>query len=252
MSIPILDTGEIKKMRAAGTAAASVLQFIEPQVQAGISTDKLNQLCHQFITQNGWLSAPLNYKGFPKSICTSINSVVCHGIPSAQDILQDGDIINIDITVIRDGYHGDTSRTFLVGVVDPKVKLLVERTEKAMLRGIDIVKPGVSFSKIGQTIEKYAQKFNYGIVRDYTGHGIGRMFHAEPTILHYDDGKPTVKMRAGMCFTIEPMINLSSSWQTVLDKKDGWTVRTADGTVSAQFEHTVLVTEKGAEILTLS
>jgi methionyl aminopeptidase len=251
MPIPILSNKEIKKMRSAGHMAAKVLKFIQKYVQPGVSTLSLDTLCHNFIKDNKCIPAPLNYRGFPKSICTSINNIVCHGIPSEKDILQEGDIINIDITVIKDGYHGDTSRTFFVGNVNQKAKLLVKRTEEAMNRGISVVKPGAVINDIGKAIEKYISKFPYGIVRDFTGHGIGKKFHDDPTVLHYDTGTPGPKMREGMAFTIEPMINASTQWKVQVDPHDKWTVRTIDHSLSAQFEHTLLVTSSGHEILTL-
>lgn len=238
-------------MRSAGRMGARVLDFITPHVKEGVSTEELDRLCHNFIIENGCIPAPLNYHGFPKSICTSINDVICHGIPSKTDILKHGDIVNIDITVIKEGYHGDTSRMFLVGEASEAARLLVERTKKAMHRGISAVKPGARFGEIGEEIEKYISKFEYGIVRDFTGHGIGTKFHTEPSILHYANNDKR-KMEPGMAFTIEPMINGSTQDGSIVDKEDGWTARTADGALSAQFEHTVLVTPNGHEILTLS
>ena len=252
MNIVIKNQEDIKKMRVAGKIAAQVLDFIEPHVKPGVSTEELNTLCHDYIIERGCIPAPLNYKGFPKSICTSINNVVCHGIPSGRDVLMEGDIINIDITVIKDGYHGDTSRTFFVGEVDEEVKKLVERTEKAMMRGIEAIKPGKSFNEIGKAIEKYISKFNYGIVQEFTGHGIGKQFHEDPYVCHYDMGTPGPRMQAGMIFTVEPMINMTPSYKVEVDEEDGWTVYTADNALSAQFEHTVLVTPSGFEILTVS
>lgn len=230
--------------------AARVLEYIEPFIKPGVSTGELDRLCHRFIVENGCVPAPLNYRGFPKSICTSVNDVVCHGIPHDSELLREGDIINIDITVIKDGYHGDTSRTYGIGELSESAALLISRTEKAMLRGIEAVKPGAYFNDIGKAIEKYAEKFQYGIVREYTGHGIGKKFHDEPQILHYDTGHKGPKILPGMAFTIEPMINASAEWRTHTDPNDGWTVRTIDGALSAQFEHTVLVTVSGVEILT--
>jgi len=250
MSIPILTPEERKKMRIAGRAAASVLDFITPYVREGVSTEEINTLCHTYIVENGWIPAPLNYHGFPKSICTSINNVVCHGIPSKNDILQNGDIINIDVTVIVDGYHGDTSRMFGVGNISEADTLLIDRTKKAMIRGIQTIRDGSNLNDIGRAIEKYISKFQYGIVRDFTGHGIGKTFHAEPSVVHYDPGHPGVKLREGMALTVEPMINGSKHWETIVDPYDKWTVRTIDGAKSAQWEHTVLVTKKGYEILT--
>jgi methionyl aminopeptidase len=251
MRIPILTKDEIKKMRTAGKIAGKVLTYIGEFVQPGVSTEKLNQLCHDFIIEHGCIPAPLNYKGFPKSVCTSVNNVICHGIPSEKDVLQEGDIINIDVTVIKNGYHGDTSKMFGVGAISEENKLLINRTEKAMLRGIEAVKPGRYVNDIGIAIEKYISKFDYGIVTEYTGHGIGKKFHDEPTILHFDTGYKGARLQPGMAFTVEPMINDSPLGDTRLDPHDGWTVRTVDGSNSAQWEHTVLVTETGVEILTL-
>ncbi len=248
--IPILTAEEIKKMRIAGKLAARLLDYIAPFVVEGVSTAKLDQLCHEFIIEHGAIPAPLNYRGFPKSICTSINDVICHGIPSETEILKNGDVINVDVTVIKDGYHGDTSRMFLIGEVADDTKLLVERTKKAMEKGIAVVKPGARFNDIGKAIEKYISKFDYGIVQDFTGHGVGKRFHEEPAIFHYDTGRAGARMEVGMCFTIEPMINASSNWREVTDSADGWTARTVDGAISAQFEHTILVTPNGFEILT--
>ncbi len=237
-------------MRIAGKLAARVLEFIEPHVQAGVSTAELDRLCHQFILEHDAIPAPLHYRGFPKSICTSVNNIICHGIPSEGEILQNGDVVNIDITVIKDGFHGDTSRMFVIGEVSEATKLLVERTKKAMEKGIAVVKPGARFNEIGKAIEKYAHKFDYGVVQDFTGHGIGKNFHEEPHVFHYDTGRPGPRMEAGMAFTIEPMINASPDWRSVIDKGDGWTARTMDGAISAQFEHTVIVTQNGYEIMT--
>lgn len=243
---------EIKKMRSAGRCAAKVLHFAESLIRPGISTLEINDECENFTQSLGCTSAPLHYHGFPKSICTSVNNVICHGIPSANEILHEGDIVNVDITVIKDGFHGDTSRTFCVGSVSESRRLLVERTKKAMMRGISVVRDGIFCSAIGKEIEQYISKFGYGIVRDYTGHGIGREFHEDPHILHYATREKGIRLRAGMIFTIEPMINASHRWEAILDKNDDWTVRTIDGSDSAQFEHTILVTEKGYEILTIN
>ena len=247
--IKIKNAKEIEKMRKAGKLAAELLNYIEPFVKEGISTLYLNNLCEEYTKKHGAISAPLNYNGFPKSICTSINNVVCHGIPSEKDILKDGDIVNIDVTVILNGYHGDTSRTFIIGSVDEKIKSLVRRTEQAMYRGIDAVKSGEYLYKVGKTIEKYISKFGYSIVRDYGGHGIGKVFHEDPHVFHYYSRENRIRLKSGMIFTIEPMINLGS-YKVNTSSVDGWTVTTADGSLSAQFEHTILVTDKGAEILT--
>ncbi len=251
MNIIIKTEEEIRKMRISGRIAADTLFFIEPYVKEGVNTEEINKLCHDYIISRGAIPAPLNYRGFPKSICTSINNVVCHGIPSEYDVLRNGDIINIDVTVIKDGYHGDTSKMFLVGNVSEEARLLVERTEKATMRAIEIIKPDIFLNEIGKTIEKYVEKFNYGIVRDFTGHGIGISFHEDPHVCHFDIGNNGPRLKLGMIFTVEPMINSSSNWKTEVDKKDGWTVYTKDNALSAQFEHTVLVTRSGYEILTL-
>lgn len=243
---------EIDKMRAAGKLAAETLDFITPYVKPGVSTLELNDRCHEFITKNGAIPAPLNYRGFPKSICTSINAVVCHGIPSASEILKDGDILNIDVTVIVDSYHGDTSRMFLVGNVEPKLKKLVDDTWLAMMEGIKTIKSGSHLSDIGRAIQTFAEARGYSVVRDYCGHGIGKIFHEEPMVLHYDPKDPRydMRLRKGMTFTVEPMINLGVDTSHVLD--DDWTVVTDDGKPSAQFEHTLVVTDDGCELLTAS
>lgn len=241
---------EIEKMREAGKLAAQVLDFIEPYVQEGVSTLYLNDLCADFTQKHGAISAPLNYHGFPKSICTSINNVVCHGIPAENDILTDGDIVNVDVTVILDGYHGDTSRTFMIGTVDEKIEKLVIRAENAMHRGIAAVKPGKYLYEVGKAIEKYISKFGYSIVRTYGGHGIGKNFHEDPHVLHYFSPENKIRLQEGMTFTVEPMINMGKNYEVETSSVDGWTVTTADGSISAQFEHTILVTAEGAEILT--
>ena len=241
---------EIEKMREAGKLAAQVLDFIEPHVQEGVSTLYLNDLCADFTQKHGAISAPLNYHGFPKSICTSINNVVCHGIPAENDILTDGDIVNVDVTVILDGYHGDTSRTFMIGTVDEKIEKLVIRAENAMYRGIAAVKPGKYLYEVGKAIEKYISKFGYSIVRTYGGHGIGKNFHEDPHVLHYFSPENKIRLQEGITFTVEPMINMGKNYEVETSSVDGWTVTTADGSVSAQFEHTILVTAEGAEVLT--
>jgi methionyl aminopeptidase len=240
---------EIIKMRKAGKLTCQVLDHIEPFVKAGASTQELNDICAKFTLDNGGISAPLNYHGFPKSICTSINNVVCHGIPSETDVLKDGDIVNVDVTVIIEGYHGDASRTYIIGKVDEEVELLVNRTRTALMKGIAAVKPGDPLNGIGKAIENYITKFGYSIVRDYCGHGIGKGFHEEPVVCHYFTKQENVKMKPGMCFTIEPMINMGRA-DVITSTKDGWTVTTKDKQLSAQFEHTILVTETGYEILT--
>lgn len=250
MSIKIHSEADFAKMRAAGLLAAETLDFITEYVTPGVTTLKLNDLCHEFITSHGAIPAPLNYKGFPKSICTSVNHVVCHGIPSEKK-LKNGDIINIDVTVIVDGWHGDTSRMFYVGDVSVKPKRLIQVTYEAMMIGIEMVKPGVKLGDIGHAMQKHVEKHNYSVVRDYTGHGIGQIFHDEPSILHYGKPDTGLTLKEGMFFTIEPMVN-AGSYETILSKIDDWTVTTRDKSLSAQFEHTVGVTSNGVEIFTRS
>jgi len=250
MAITIKSQDEIEKMRIAGKLAADVLEMIEPHVKAGVTTDQLNTLCAEYTdkVQNA-ISAPLNYHHFPKSICTSVNHVVCHGIPD-DTVLADGDIINLDITVIKDGYHGDTSKMFIIGEGSAEDNRLCRITQESLYLALKKVKPGATFGEIGATIQKFVKKSGrYSIVKDYCGHGIGTGFHEEPQIMHYKNNDNT-KMEVGMCFTIEPMINLGRSG-TRLDKTDNWTVYTADGKKSAQWEHTIVVTKTGCEILTL-
>ncbi|MEM7181907.1 MAG: type I methionyl aminopeptidase [Spirochaetota bacterium] len=250
--IHIKNKAEIERMRAAGKFAAQLLKYIEQFVKPGISTLELNDLCHEYTVKRGAKSAPLNYKGsFPKSICTSINNVVCHGIPKKNDVLKDGDIINIDVTPIVNGYHGDTSRTFMIGNVTPEIEQLVKDTEKAMWVGIQQVKPGNRISDIANAIDDFltATGKNYGIVRDLMGHGVGKNFHEDPQVPHFRQKAKLAKIVTGMTFTIEPMVNLGS-YEVTFDKKDKWTVRTKDHRWSAQFEHTILVTDNGYEVLT--
>ena len=248
--IPIKNEYEIKKMRKAGKLAGKILKYIEPFIKEGVSTLYLNDLCEEFTRKQGAISAPLNYNGFPKSICTSVNDVVCHGIPSEKEILKNGDIVNIDITVKLDGYHGDTSKTYLVGNVNEEVKYLVQRTENAMYRGINAIKPGKYLYEVGKAIEKYISKFGYSIVHDFVGHGIGKNFHEEPQVFHHYSLGNKIRLQEGMIFTVEPMINMGNSYEIKVSKEDGWTVTTQDGSLSAQFEHTVLVTSNGVDILT--
>ncbi len=249
MTIKIKTSDEIEKMRIAGKLAADVLEMIEPHVKAGVTTDELNTLCADYTEKvQEAISAPLNYHGFPKSICTSVNHIVCHGIPNDQP-LKDGDIVNIDITVIKDGYHGDTSKMFLIGDVTPEDRRLCRITQEALYIGLKKVKPGVAFGEIGAAIQKFIKKSGrFGIVKEYCGHGIGAEFHEEPQIVHYKNNDKT-KMVEGMCFTVEPMINAGKSG-TILDKEDNWTVYTVDGKKSAQWEHTIVVNKTGCEILT--
>lgn len=249
MSTTIKTETEIEKMRIAGRLAAEVLEMIEPHVVPGITTNELNNICHDYIVnvQNA-IPAPLNYRGFPKSICTSINQQVCHGIPGEKK-LKSGDIINIDITVIKDEYHGDTSKMFCVGEVSPHAKRLINITQESMYLGIQQVKPGATLGDIGQAIQKHAESNRYSVVREYCGHGIGKAFHEDPQVLHYGKAGSGEVLQAGMIFTIEPMINLGKRHVKLL--ADGWTVVTKDRSLSAQWEHTVLVTSDGYEILTL-
>ncbi len=250
MGIKIKSQQEIEKMRIAGQLAADVLEMIAPHVKAGITTDQLNTLCADFTEKEQQaISAPLNYHHFPKSICTSVNHVVCHGIPN--DVpLKDGDIVNLDITVIKDKYHGDTSKMFIIGEGSLEDNRLCRLTQEALYTGLKKVKPGATFGEIGGAIQKFIKKAGrYSIVKEYCGHGIGIEFHEEPQIVHYKNNDKE-KMLEGMCFTIEPMINLGRA-QTVTDKEDNWTVTTIDNKKSAQWEHTIVVTKTGCEILTL-
>lgn len=241
---------EIDAMKPSCRLAAETLNMIERYVRPGISTLELNDLCHDFIIKNGATPAPLNYKGFPKSICTSINDVVCHGIPNAKTRLKEGDIINIDVTTIVDGYHGDTSRTFLVGNVPPRAKHLVEVTRECLQRGIEAVRAGGRTGDIGAAIQEYAEQHRYSVVKEFVGHGIGKIFHEDPQILHYGQRNSGTRLESGMVFTIEPMIN-EGHWKTKV-KKDGWTAVTIDGQLSAQFEHTIAIRSNGeVEILTV-
>lgn len=250
MAITIHTKNDFEKMRASGRLAAQTLDYITDHVKPGVATDALNQLCHDFIVSHGAIPAPLNYKGFPKSICTSVNHVICHGIPSEKK-LKNGDIINIDVTAIVDGWHGDTSRMYYVGDVSVKPKRLIQVTYDSMMMAIEMVKPGVRLGDIGNTIQKYVEKNGFSVVRDYTGHGIGRVFHDEPTVLHYGRAGTGTILEEGMFFTIEPMVNAGKP-DTILSKLDGWTVTTRDKSLSAQFEHTVGVTKDGVEIFTAS
>lgn len=250
MKIKTHSKEDFEGMRKAGRLAAEVLDFITDYINPGISTATLNDLCHNFIVERGAISAPLNYRGFPKSICTSINHVVCHGIPNDKP-LKNGDILNVDVTVILDGWHGDTSRMYYVGDVSIKAARLIKVTYEAMMLGIKKVKPGIQLGDIGHIIQSYVEKHNYSVVRDYTGHGIGRIFHDEPTVLHYGKPNTGIVLEEGMFFTIEPMINAGKA-DTILSNLDNWTVTTRDKSLSAQFEHTIGVTSSGYEIFTLS
>ncbi|WP_341232263.1 type I methionyl aminopeptidase [uncultured Methylophaga sp.] len=249
MGVTIKTAEEIEKMRVAGKLAADVLTMIEPHVVAGITTDELNTICHDYIVnEQKAIPAPLNYHGFPKSICTSVNHVICHGIPSDKK-LKDGDIINIDITVIKDGYHGDTSKMFHVGKTSILAQRLSRVSRECMLIGIEMVKPGIKLGDIGHAIQQHAENEHFSVVREYCGHGIGQVFHEEPQVLHYGMPDTGMILQTGMTFTIEPMINAGK--RQVRQLPDGWTVVTKDRSLSAQWEHTILVTDDGHEILTL-
>jgi methionyl aminopeptidase len=247
--IKIHDAEAFAAMRRAGRLAAETLDYIAPHVRPGTTTEELDRLCHGFITAAGAVPAPLNYRGFPKSICTSINHVVCHGIPGEKR-LQDGDIINIDVTVILDGWHGDTSRMFCAGKVGVKAQNLVDVTYEAMMRGVAAIRPGARLGDIGHAIQSYAESHRFSVVRDFCGHGIGKVFHDSPSILHFGRPGAGPALREGMFFTVEPMINAGRHEVKVLD--DGWTAVTRDRSLSAQFEHTVGVTADGVEIFTRS
>jgi len=248
-NIPLHSEEQFKKMRLAGSLAAKVLDYITEFVEVGVTTDRLNQLCHDFTTKNGAISAPLNYRGFPKSICTSVNHVVCHGIPGEKK-LKKGDIVNIDVTVILDGWYGDNSRMYYVGEPSIKAKRLVETTYKAMMLGIEQVRPGVTLGDIGCVIQEFSEGHGYSVVRDYCGHGIGQVFHGEPNVMHFGQHNTGLELEEGMFFTIEPMINIGGYETKSLSDK--WTVVTRDRSLSAQFEHTIGVTKDGYEIFTLS
>ena len=248
MSVTIKNTEQIAKMRVAGRLAAEVLEVVAPRVVPGITTDELDTFCHEYIVnQQAAIPAPLNYHGFPKSICTSVNHVVCHGIPGNK-ALKDGDVVNIDITVIKDGFHGDTSKMFFVGEPSVKAKRLVETAYECLRIGIDIVGPGARLGDIGAAIQQHAESRKYSIVREYCGHGIGEGFHEEPQVLHYGTPGTGFTLEPGMTFTIEPMVNAGKRHVKLLP--DEWTVVTKDRSLSAQWEHTVLVTDHGCEVLT--
>ncbi|MSO71212.1 MAG: type I methionyl aminopeptidase [Alphaproteobacteria bacterium] len=255
--IKIHDAAAFEGMRRAGRLAAEVLDFITPQVLPGVTTGALDRLCHDFIVERGAIPAPLNYKGFPKSICTSVNHVVCHGIPGDKRLVE-GDIINIDVTVILDGWHGDTSRMYAVGEPKRLAARLIDVTFEAMWRGIKTVKPGAWLCDLGYAIQSHVEAERFSVVRDFCGHGIGRVFHDAPSILHYGEPRPSdgkrrpgdVVLRPGMFFTIEPMVNAGGF--EVWIKEDGWTAVTRDRSLSAQFEHSIGVTEDGFEVFTLS
>ncbi len=249
MSVTIKTPEEIEKMRIAGRLAADVLDMIGPYVKPGVTTEELDRICHDYIVnEQQAIPAPLNYHGFPKSICTSVNQQVCHGIPGDKK-LKKGDIVNIDITVIKDGYHGDTSKMFFVGEPSPFARRLVDVTYKALWKGIRLVRPGTTLGDIGHAIQQYVESEHFSVVREYCGHGIGRKFHEDPQVLHYGTPGAGMALREGMTFTIEPMVNAGKRNVKVLP--DGWTVVTKDRKLSAQWEHTILCTADGYEVLTL-
>lgn len=255
MAITLKTPEDIEKMRIAGRLASEVLDFITPHVQAGITTEELDRLCHDYMVNvQGTIPAPLNYAPgghipYPKSICTSVNYVVCHGIPGPK-VLKQGDVVNLDIMVIKDGYHGDTSRMFFIGQPSILAKRLAEITYECMWLGIAQIKPGATLGDIGSVIQKHAEKSGYSVVREFCGHGIGKKFHEDPQILHYGKAGSGMALKAGMIFTVEPMINAGKKEIKALN--DGWTIVTKDHSLSAQWEHTVLVTETGYEVLTVS
>ena len=248
--VDIKSKADIEKMRIAGKLASEVLEMIGQHVKPGVSTEELDQICHKYIVkEQNAIPAPLNYKGFPKSICTSVNHQVCHGIPSDDKILKESDIVNIDVTVIKEGFHGDTSKMYHVGKPSILAERLCKVTQECMYKAINIVRPGLHIGDIGAVIQKHAYDNNFSVVKDYCGHGIGKNFHESPQILHYGIKNTGMPLEEGMTFTIEPMIN-SGKYKTKL-LSDGWTVVTQDHSLSAQWEHTILVTSNGYEILTL-
>ena len=240
---------EIEKMREAGKLAAEVLEMISPLVKPGISTGELDRICHDFIVnEQKAIPANIGYRGFQHTICSSVNQVVCHGIPDFTRVLKDGDILNIDVTVIKEGWHGDTSKMFLVGKTQAHNERLVKVTQECLYRAIEVVKPGAFLGDIGYEIQTHAEKNHYSVVEEYCGHGIGEIYHEDPQVLHYGESKTGMELKEGMCFTIEPMINIGTKFTKSLI--DGWTVETKDGRNSAQWEHTITVTSNGYEVLT--
>lgn len=248
--VTIKSPAEQAQMREAGRLAAEVLDMIGPHIVAGVTTEDLNRICHDYIVDvQRAVPAPLNYRGFPKSICTSVNHVVCHGIPSSDKRLKQGDIINVDITVIKDGWHGDTSRMFAVGKINPAAQRLIDITWEAMWIGIRRIRPGARLGDLGAAIQAFVEGEHLSVVREYCGHGIGRIFHEDPQVLHYGEAGTGMELKPGMIFTVEPMVNVGKRHVRLLG--DGWTVVTKDRSLSAQWEHTVLVTDTGYEVLTL-
>jgi methionyl aminopeptidase len=251
MSFTIKTPQEIEMMRVAGRLAAEVLQVVAPHVKPGATTAELDRICHDHIVNvQQAIPANVGYRGFPATVCTSVNNVICHGIPSPGKVLKDGDIINIDVTVIKDGWHGDTSRMYFAGMPSIMAKRLVDVTREAMFRGIRTVKPGATLGDIGHAIQQYAEGQRFSVVREYCGHGIGRIYHEDPQVLHYGRAGTGIKLQSGMIFTVEPMINAGKAG--IRQLADGWTVVTKDHSLSAQWEHTVLVTDTGYEVLTVS
>ena len=249
MKINLKNKDQVAQMKIAGQLAAEVLEMITPFVIPGVSTEELDQRCHDFIVnEQNAIPANVGYSGYKKTICSSVNQVICHGIPSEKKILKDGDILNIDVTVIRDGWHGDTSKMFMIGKTQPHNERLVKVTQECLYKAIDVVKPGAHLGDIGAAIQEHAQKNYYSVVEDYCGHGIGQVYHEDPQILHYGRAGRGLEIQEGMCFTIEPMINQGSKYTKILS--DGWTVETKDGRNSAQWEHTLAVTASGVEVLT--
>jgi methionyl aminopeptidase len=249
MKISLKSEKDIEMMRIAGRLAAEVLQVVAPHVKPGVTTEQLDRICHEHIVQvQKSIPANVGYKGFPASICTSVNNVICHGIPSSTKVLKDGDIVNIDVTVIKDGWHGDTSRMYYVGEPSVKARRLVEVTREAMFAGIRQVRPGATLGDIGHAIQSHVEAARFSVVREYCGHGIGQVYHDDPQVLHYGQPGTGVRLEKGMTFTIEPMVNEGARHTRLMP--DGWTVVTRDRSLSAQWEHTVLVTDDGVEILT--
>jgi len=249
MSFTIKTPEEIDQMRVAGRLAAEVLQVVTPYVKPGVSTEELDRICHDHIVNvQQAIPANVGYRGFPATVCTSVNNVICHGIPSPSKVLKDGDIVNIDVTVIKDGWHGDTSRMYVAGTPSVMAKRLIDVTREAMFRAIRVVKPGATLGDIGHAIQEYAEGQRFSVVREYCGHGIGRVYHEDPQVLHYGRAGEGLVLKKGMTFTIEPMINEGQRHTRLLP--DGWTVVTKDRKLSAQWEHTIAVTDDGAEILT--
>ena len=249
MDVSIKSPQDIERMRVAGRLAAEVLQVVAPHVKAGVSTAELDRICHDHIVNvQKAIPANVGYKGFPATVCTSVNNVICHGIPSPSKILKDGDIVNIDVTVIKDGWHGDTSRMYVVGKPSVKAQRLVDVTRAAMFEGIRAVRPGATLGDVGHAIQKHVEAERFSVVREYCGHGIGQIYHDDPQVLHYGQPGTGLRLQEGMTFTIEPMVNEGQRHTKLLN--DGWTVVTRDKSLSAQWEHTVAVTADGVEILT--